>query len=118
REVGVGEDPVLQLADLGDPELGQDRVNAPAHGRPPVRPKVVAMSGEDDLQEVSDRRAIVRFPIARHVDLAAKYVARSANRRPPSTGFGRYSVAPASRHFSRSPFIALAVRATISRPVK
>src|SRR5258708_37772979 len=31
------------------------------------------------------------------------------------TGFARYSDAPASRHFSRSPFMALAVRAMIGK---
>src|SRR3984893_13967166 len=31
------------------------------------------------------------------------------------TGFARYSEAPASRHFSRSPFMAFAVRAMIGR---
>src|SRR5580693_3909550 len=31
------------------------------------------------------------------------------------TGFARYSEAPASKHFSRSPFMALAVRAIIGK---
>ena len=31
------------------------------------------------------------------------------------TGFARYSEAPASKHFSRSPFMALAVKAMIGK---